>query len=164
MASNPVWEICERVAEVQALLDDHINLGKHSAADVVAKRKPCCRKPSCRGRCSMSATSRRTRRRPTDGAATPWLRATRLQQAQFPHQICNDGGEKCSDHYDGYGKAKPTQQSDYPNRSKFTHGDNEPNSFDRHVAFTVSLEFDDIPSAQNSLQTNASPTRQALTP
>ena len=32
MVDNPVWEICERVAEVQALLD-----GKHSAADVVAK-------------------------------------------------------------------------------------------------------------------------------
>jgi hypothetical protein len=32
-----VWEICERVAEVQALLDDHIADGKHSAADVVAK-------------------------------------------------------------------------------------------------------------------------------
>ena len=29
--------ICERVAEVQALLEDHIARGKHSAADVVAK-------------------------------------------------------------------------------------------------------------------------------
>lgn len=29
--------ICERVAEVQALLDDHIAGGKHSAADVIAK-------------------------------------------------------------------------------------------------------------------------------
>jgi hypothetical protein len=37
MASNPVWEICERMAEVQALLDDHIAGGKHSAADVIAK-------------------------------------------------------------------------------------------------------------------------------
>ena len=37
MVSNPVWEICERVAEVQALLDDHLAGGKHSAADVVAK-------------------------------------------------------------------------------------------------------------------------------
>ena len=35
--NNPVWEICERVAEVQALLHDHIECGKHSAADVVAK-------------------------------------------------------------------------------------------------------------------------------
>jgi hypothetical protein len=34
---NPVWEICERVAEVRALLDDHIVGGKHSAADVVAR-------------------------------------------------------------------------------------------------------------------------------
>ena len=37
MADNPVWEICERVAEVQALLHDHVECGKHSAADVVAK-------------------------------------------------------------------------------------------------------------------------------
>jgi hypothetical protein len=37
MADNPVGEICERVAEVQALLDDHIAGGKHTAADVVAK-------------------------------------------------------------------------------------------------------------------------------
>jgi hypothetical protein len=31
------WAICERVAEVQALLDDHLANGKHSAAEVVAK-------------------------------------------------------------------------------------------------------------------------------
>ncbi len=37
MADNPLWEICERVAEDQALLDDHIAGAKHSAADVVAK-------------------------------------------------------------------------------------------------------------------------------
>ena len=37
MVDNPLWEICERVAEVQALLHDHIGCGKHSAADVVAK-------------------------------------------------------------------------------------------------------------------------------
>lgn len=37
MADNPVWEICERVVEVQALLDDHVAGGKHTAADVVAK-------------------------------------------------------------------------------------------------------------------------------
>jgi hypothetical protein len=37
IADNPVWAICERVAEVQALLDDHIAGGKHAAADVVAK-------------------------------------------------------------------------------------------------------------------------------
>jgi hypothetical protein len=24
MVDNPLWEICERVAEVQALLDDHM--------------------------------------------------------------------------------------------------------------------------------------------
>jgi hypothetical protein len=37
MVDNPIWEICERVAEVQALLDDHIAGGRHTAADVVAK-------------------------------------------------------------------------------------------------------------------------------
>jgi hypothetical protein len=37
MVDNPLWEICERVAELQALLRDHIECGKHSAADVVAK-------------------------------------------------------------------------------------------------------------------------------
>ena len=37
MVSNPVWEICERVAEVQALLHDHVECGNHSAADMVAK-------------------------------------------------------------------------------------------------------------------------------
>jgi hypothetical protein len=37
MASNPVWEICERMAEVQALLHDHTECGKHTAADVVVK-------------------------------------------------------------------------------------------------------------------------------
>ena len=40
MTDNPVWAICERVAEVQALFDDHIAGGKHSAADVVAKAQP----------------------------------------------------------------------------------------------------------------------------
>ena len=37
MVDTPLWEICERVAEVQALLHDHIECGKHSAAEVVAK-------------------------------------------------------------------------------------------------------------------------------
>ena len=37
MDENAVWEICDRVAEVQALLDDHISGGKYTAADVVAK-------------------------------------------------------------------------------------------------------------------------------
>ena len=36
MVDNPVWKICERVAEVQALLDDHVVGGKHSAADELA--------------------------------------------------------------------------------------------------------------------------------
>jgi hypothetical protein len=87
-----------------------------------------------------------------------------LQQAQLPHQICNDDGKKCSDDYDGYGNAEPTHQSDYPTRSKFGHGEAEPSSFDRHAAVTLSLGLDEIPSAQKSLQTNSFPTRQALTP
>ena len=37
MVDNQVWEICERVAEVQALLHDHIECDKDSAADVVVK-------------------------------------------------------------------------------------------------------------------------------
>jgi hypothetical protein len=60
---NPVWEICERVAEVQALLHDHVECGQHSAADVVAKAKPCCRNPNCCALCSTSATSRRPHHR-----------------------------------------------------------------------------------------------------
>jgi hypothetical protein len=45
MASNPVWEICERMAEVQALLHDHAECGKHSAADVVAKAQAVLTEP-----------------------------------------------------------------------------------------------------------------------
>jgi hypothetical protein len=37
MADNPMWAICEHVAEVQALLDDHIAGGTRTAPDVVAK-------------------------------------------------------------------------------------------------------------------------------
>jgi hypothetical protein len=37
MVDDPPWQICEHVAEVQALLDDHTNGGKHSAANVVVK-------------------------------------------------------------------------------------------------------------------------------
>jgi len=37
MADNPAWQICERVAEVQALLHDHVECGKHLPSDVVAK-------------------------------------------------------------------------------------------------------------------------------
>ena len=63
MVDNPVWEICECVAEVQALLDDHIAGGKHSAADVVRRCKRSCRKPNCCGRCSMSVIFGPIRRR-----------------------------------------------------------------------------------------------------
>ena len=30
MVDNPVWEIYERVVEIQALLDDHVAGGKHN--------------------------------------------------------------------------------------------------------------------------------------
>jgi hypothetical protein len=44
MATNPVWQIRERMAEVQALLQhDHAECGKHTAADVVAKGDVRCR-------------------------------------------------------------------------------------------------------------------------
>jgi hypothetical protein len=45
MATNPVWEICERMAEVQALLHDHIERGKRTAADVVAKAQAVLSEP-----------------------------------------------------------------------------------------------------------------------
>jgi DNA-binding LacI/PurR family transcriptional regulator len=35
--NEKVLAICERVAEVQALLHDYLECGKHSAADVIAK-------------------------------------------------------------------------------------------------------------------------------
>ena len=37
MVSNPVWEICEHVAEMQALLHDHAERGKDSPADIIAR-------------------------------------------------------------------------------------------------------------------------------
>ena len=45
MVDNPLWAICERVAEVQALLDDHVAGRKHSAADVVAKARAVLSEP-----------------------------------------------------------------------------------------------------------------------
>jgi hypothetical protein len=60
MASNPVWKICERMAEVQVLLHDHAKCGKHSAADVVAKAKAVLSEAELLRRCSMSVISRRT--------------------------------------------------------------------------------------------------------
>jgi hypothetical protein len=38
MVSNPVWEICERMAEVQALLHDHIECGKRGRGGEGASR------------------------------------------------------------------------------------------------------------------------------
>ena len=46
MVDNPLWEICERVAEVQEMLDDHIKGGKHTAADVVAKAQAVLTEPA----------------------------------------------------------------------------------------------------------------------
>jgi len=49
MTASPTTEqafaICERVAEVQALLHDHIECGKHSATDVVAKAQAVLSEP-----------------------------------------------------------------------------------------------------------------------
>ncbi len=45
MADNAVWAICERVAEVQGLLHDHVECGKHSAADMVAKAQTVLSEP-----------------------------------------------------------------------------------------------------------------------
>ena len=45
MIDNPMWAIRERVAEVQALLHDHVECGKHSAADVVAKAQAVLSEP-----------------------------------------------------------------------------------------------------------------------
>jgi hypothetical protein len=39
-------EICERLAELQALLDDHLNGGKHTAADVVAMAQGLLTEPA----------------------------------------------------------------------------------------------------------------------
>jgi hypothetical protein len=43
VSSNPVWEICEHVAEVQTLLGDHLAGGTHS--DVVAKARAVLSEP-----------------------------------------------------------------------------------------------------------------------
>ena len=45
MASNPVWKICERMAEVQALVLDHAECGMHTAADVVAMAQAVVSEP-----------------------------------------------------------------------------------------------------------------------
>jgi hypothetical protein len=52
----------------------------------------------------------------------------------------------------------------YPAGSKFAHGGQEFSSFDDNVDFVTSLEVDDNPSAQNSLQTKPFLVRQASMP
>ena len=97
MVDNPVREICERVAEVQAVLHDHVECGKHSAADVVAKAQAVLSEPNCSGPCSMSATSRLIRRRRTlrwrltsstarEYVARPFLRPSLLRRASDTHE------------------------------------------------------------------------------
>ena len=67
-----VLAICERVAEVQAMLHDYFEADKPTtAADVIAKAQAVQSESNCCGRCSMSATSRRTRRRINDGRYAP---------------------------------------------------------------------------------------------
>ncbi len=44
-ATEQVFAICERVAEVRALLHDRVECGKHSAADVVAKAQAVLSEP-----------------------------------------------------------------------------------------------------------------------
>jgi hypothetical protein len=44
-APEAALAICQRVAEVQALLNDHLAGGKHSAADVVAKAQAVLSEP-----------------------------------------------------------------------------------------------------------------------
>jgi hypothetical protein len=41
-----MWAICERMAEVQTLLDDHIAGGKHTAADVISKAQAILSEPA----------------------------------------------------------------------------------------------------------------------
>ena len=41
-----MWAICERVAEVQTLLDDHLAGGKHTAVDVIAKAQAILSEPA----------------------------------------------------------------------------------------------------------------------
>ena len=106
---------------------------------------------------------------PTRGSPLPSHLAivrepTLRQQAQVPRQICKDAGEVSSNDDDGYGDAQPTKPSAYPTGIKSIHGEEELSSFDRNDAFTLSLEVDDIPSAQNSLQTYSFRTRQASIP
>ena len=43
--SERVYAICERVAEVQTLLDDHPAGGKHTAAEVMAKAQAVLSEP-----------------------------------------------------------------------------------------------------------------------
>jgi hypothetical protein len=46
MASNPMWAICERVAEVQALLDGHLAGAKETPADVLANAQAILSEPA----------------------------------------------------------------------------------------------------------------------
>jgi hypothetical protein len=62
MVDNSAWEICERVAEVQALLHDHVECGKHTAAVAVAKAQAVLSEPELLRAMFDAGYSRRTRR------------------------------------------------------------------------------------------------------
>ena len=57
---NIAFEICEPVAEAQALIHDHVECGKHTAEEVVTRLRHSLRRGCCYRRCMMWATSRRT--------------------------------------------------------------------------------------------------------
>jgi hypothetical protein len=63
-----------------------------------------------------------------------------------------------------YGDAEPTKPTAYPAGTKFAYGGDKRSSFEHAVGFVISLEIEDNPSAQNSLQTNSFPVRKASTP
>jgi hypothetical protein len=63
-----------------------------------------------------------------------------------------------------YGDAELTKPTAYSTGIKSAHGGENRNSFEHNAALAVSLEVDGNPSAQNSLQTNSFPVRQASVP
>jgi hypothetical protein len=66
--------------------------------------------------------------------------------------------------YHRYGDAEPTKPTANPTGIKFAHGGEKRSSLEHNVAFGISIEVDDNPSAQNSLQANSFPVRQAAIP
>jgi hypothetical protein len=54
---DKAFEICERVAEAQAILDDHKAGGRYTAAEVVEKLHGLLSEEGCCGPCGRSGTS-----------------------------------------------------------------------------------------------------------